>query len=254
MQKLSERLEDLELRHSEMIEAMTNMGRIIQKIEEKIPDESLKEVKEVIGSQEVIDQLLVENSDKIKLIEKELIEIEIKVNSINEYQRKTCSVIKKPMGKICRHYDRGHCKYGDKCRFTHNSEICVKYLKGEKCIQMSCSSRHPKVCKYWKKNECKREVKCSYLHVTLGQNNRKVNDVEDSSENIIDEQFVDDRLNTSYREWIYRTFSGMCELRGCNLGQMGQGTVCDKCYIQYYDTEDKKMMFRCLKREQGQLL
>ena len=41
--------------------------------------------------------------------------------------------VKNKRTKKCRYFNRGYCKYCDKCRFIHPKNICSEYLKTSKC-------------------------------------------------------------------------------------------------------------------------
>ena len=68
--------------------------------------------------------------------------------------------------KRCRYYNRGFCKYRNKSRFTHPTNICKIYEETGKCGDKECGDRHPKQCKWLKSTEgYKRgEQECEYLH------------------------------------------------------------------------------------------
>ena len=68
--------------------------------------------------------------------------------------------------KKCRYFNRGYCKYKDKCRYMHPKNICTEYLQSMKCETRDCLGRHPKTCKWWSKQDgCTRGSECGYLHV-----------------------------------------------------------------------------------------
>ena len=71
-----------------------------------------------------------------------------------------------PDKRKCRHYNRGYCKYGNICKFSHPSSICDSYLKEGICLATTCPKRHPKNCRYWirKREGCMRQDSCQYLH------------------------------------------------------------------------------------------
>ena len=114
----------------------------MRKVEEKVSDESLEEVEEIIKSQRLIDQLVVENSDKIRLIEKEIKSIESRKNILEDNTDKKDSEINEGKRSICRHFNNGYCKYKDNCKFNHPCEKCDKYMRGEKCLRNKCFYRH----------------------------------------------------------------------------------------------------------------
>ena len=74
---------------------------------------------------------------------------------------------KEEVGKKCKYFNSGHCKYKSECKFSHPKEICKAYLEGRKCNQKTCLSRHPKACKWSQGRSGCRRQNCDYLHVTL---------------------------------------------------------------------------------------
>ena len=150
----------------------------------KKSDDDEREIKEILESQRVIDEILVANTDAIKRINKELLEVEGKikkqkleeVESIKSPIEIIGNVVKQGMKRKCRYNNRGHCRYRDRCKYYHSENICKTYLEYQKCDDKSCSDRHPKVCKYWLKSRagCLRKTSCDYIHVTLGQNEEQV--------------------------------------------------------------------------------
>ena len=68
----------------------------------------------------------------------------------------------------CRYYNRGHCKYRERCKYVHSKHICQGYLNSGKYDSKSCADRHPKVCKFWTKSKsgCIRKTSCDFLHET----------------------------------------------------------------------------------------
>ena len=83
----------------------------------------------------------------------------------------------------CRYFNKGHCKYRERCKFNHPKDICKTYLDCGKCVIENCRDRHPQLCKYWSKSKsgCKRNSSCDFLHVTLVQGDVNVKDVEENT-------------------------------------------------------------------------
>ena len=70
----------------------------------------------------------------------------------------------------CRYFNRGYCKYSDKCRFIHPRDICRGHLKTHNCQKTECKDRHPKKCKWEEtKSGCRRSDNCNYLHDTMAK-------------------------------------------------------------------------------------
>ena len=63
---------------------------------------------------------------------------------------------------ICQFNQSGYCKYREKCRKQHITEICSK----DKCKETSCNLRHPRPCKFYMNfGRCKFGTDCLYLHI-----------------------------------------------------------------------------------------
>ena len=63
----------------------------------------------------------------------------------------------------CDYYDRGYCKYGDKCDNEHPDKICLN----PNCFDEKCPSRHPNPCKYGPRCHYNRKNSCFYSHITI---------------------------------------------------------------------------------------
>ena len=64
--------------------------------------------------------------------------------------------------KVCKHHQRGYCKFQEECHHHHENELC----KFKSCAYKDCSKRHPKLCKYFRENDfCKYGKGCAYAHV-----------------------------------------------------------------------------------------
>ena len=63
---------------------------------------------------------------------------------------------------VCYYNKFGHCKFSDRCRSLHISELC----ENPSCEISSCKLRHPRICKYFRDyDRCKFSDYCSYKHV-----------------------------------------------------------------------------------------
>ena len=96
-------------------------------------------------------------SEKIKLIDKNLEEIDLKIDKsvkIVEQLKDKIERTKKEFddnifGKQCA-YDRSrYCREKDESMFFHAQEICKIYLRNQKCWKANCRQRHPKPCRYF---------------------------------------------------------------------------------------------------------
>ena len=124
------------------------------------------QVQEIIKSQEMIDRIIVANSDSIKRLDIEIAKLERKKEADEPLKDKKEADVKDET-KRCRYYNKGFCKYEKRCRYFHPQEICQNHLDTLNCNLKGCKKRHPKVCKWFQKDVgCKREENCDFLHVT----------------------------------------------------------------------------------------
>ena len=99
-------------------------------------------------------QLVHELTEVIKLLELKIIAIEKhqEPENIKSFKR-------------CRYFNRGYCKKGSDCLYSHPQETCQEYLESGSCASFrSCRKRHPKECRYWKRHHCFRGNECMFLH------------------------------------------------------------------------------------------
>ena len=65
----------------------------------------------------------------------------------------------------CRYHNKGYCKQGQGCSFSHPSDICNEYFCSGSCSKgQFCQKRHPRKCKHWLNGRCWRGAACAYLH------------------------------------------------------------------------------------------
>ena len=156
--------------------AFKDLTERVKALEEKAKSDDRKEIMEIIETQRIIDEILVANSDAIKKINSEMVYIQNNHTVEKEKELTTQNGVKKGRIKRCRYFNKGHCKYREKCKFYHPKTICKNYLESGKCESTDCSDRHPKLCRFWSKNKagCRRGSDCDFLHVTLAQHDGKV--------------------------------------------------------------------------------
>ena len=64
---------------------------------------------------------------------------------------------------VCSHFQKGFCKYREKCRYLHISEVC----SDNDCSTEACQFRHPTQCRYFTSHGvCKFARNCAYRHDT----------------------------------------------------------------------------------------
>ena len=74
---------------------------------------------------------------------------------------------------VCRYNKFGYCKFSEKCRMMHISEICTN----TSCEIQNCNLRHPKMCKFFREyNRCKFGEWCYFLHTENKNVEKKIID------------------------------------------------------------------------------
>ena len=183
---LEEQVKTLQKHMGAILVTMRDLKATVEALDKRTAVEENKEIKEILEAQKVIDEVIVENSDAIKRIDREMKQImDKKCDTTNhdsdKDEEEPKDKVKKIQRRKCRYFDRGFCKYNKKCRFSHPDVICKDYLKTHKCEKKGCPERHPKSCKWdQEKGGCNRGQECLYLHANknLDNNVENVNNFE----------------------------------------------------------------------------
>ena len=127
--------------------------------------------------------------------------------------------------KKCRYFNRGYCKFGEKCMYYHASEICQVYAEEGTCLKHRCIKRHPKKCRYWSKHPegCRFGERCKYLHVTVEK--YTVDDEDEDFTGNCDDCEVN--LGHDQENASLKTHRMASHLSSVGLG--GRITSCDQC-------------------------
>ena len=140
----------------------------------------------------------------------------------------------------CRYFNRGFCKYGDKCNYYHASVTCQEYIEKGICTKTLCSERHPKTCKHWARDPqgCRRHESCQYLH--KDSEKCKGNDVIDVSG---EHENSDDRTSD--------TIEGQIGQDHDDTNGTEESDVCDVCNWDFWNKNHQEShiqegMTRCL--------
>ena len=130
-------------------------------------DKRKEEINDLIKLQPITDVLVVENSDAIKILKKEMLNLKkISLNKKDNLENKK-NIDKNPINKLCRYFNRGFCKRGVGCNFLHPQSICQAFIDGQYCKWDSCTNRHPKTCyQYINNKSCVYNKKCVFYHPT----------------------------------------------------------------------------------------
>jgi TolA-binding protein len=184
----------------------------LKESDEKDEKDEKSEIEDILKNQKVVDKKLAENAKAIERLDSEISKLENpnqklealnqkvealnqKIEATNQKVEATNQKIEAPNQKAdetetkpkendkkCRYYNRGFCKYVEKCRYFHPSETCEKHLENFKCNEKGCMRRHPKLCK-WFNNEggCRRNY-YDFMHVThAGGDGHKTDHIETGS-------------------------------------------------------------------------
>ena len=192
---IEEEMKKLQKQFGGVVQLVKNLKISVEALDKKIDEKETKEtkeIKEILDAQTIIDEILVANSDAIKRIDKE-IESMVQNKAKADETRAKCSEEKHKKSELktnfeakgnaekangdgdnssvgktkkkCKFFNRGFCKYSNKCRFGHPLDVCKDYLRDYKCERKECCDRHPKRCKWDINGDCRRGSECLYLHI-----------------------------------------------------------------------------------------
>ena len=92
------------------------------------------------------------------------------------------------MSNVCKFNQSGYCKYGNRCRFLHNDQVCELNT----CEREGCEKRHPRQCTYYhRRGYCKFKDYCKYSHKE-DNNSVKMNQIEQKVRNLVDNNNIKD--------------------------------------------------------------
>ena len=159
---LEDRVKALERYMVTVAKAISDVKAGLKVLVEKGNNKKNEELKEILDSQKIIDEIIVSNTDAIKRFDKEIKLIESDKPKMVIVDRDTKEETMEDKAKFadikCRYFDEGFCKYRSKCRYFHPKDICEAHKKNENCIKKNCKDRHPEKCKFWQSsNGCKRQ-------------------------------------------------------------------------------------------------
>ena len=215
---VNEILEELLTNQDIILEAVKNLNERIEVIENKVDDDKLSDLKDIIETQAVIDEVVVKSSDDIALMQKVKNEnsrairmLESKIETLDkEIQKKLKELPQneekidkeeptknEEIKKICKFYNKGYCSYKKRCRYVHPKNVCEIFLRDGKCLKSCCFYRHPRTCKYYGRG-CRQSGWCDYLHVSHLKMNIEGNDAEnDDRETTMNVDCFDDDIDTN---------------------------------------------------------
>ena len=165
-----------------LLNTVKNLDERLLEVEKRLDDDKVKEIRNIIEGQALIDEIIVKNSDDIKLMLKvknqnqnELNRLESQINALDQEIKEKINdiesqfndenkVTEKPVDEIlCKYHNRGICKRRALCEYKHAQNICDALQSVGKCIRSNCRSRHPRTCRY-ERQGCYRGKFCAFLH------------------------------------------------------------------------------------------
>ena len=253
-----DQIEEVLENQNHILNAVKNLNERVLAIEQKIVDGKIEEIKDIIDSQTIIDELLVKNSNDIESMKKvkgdnddaiknlatkiEVLDEEIKkrTKELNQHndKEKVEQIVDRKI--VCKYYNRGYCRRKSWCWFLHPKDICRKYLKNGKCSDKDCPSRHPNICKYQKKG-CNRGYTCAYLHseVSMEVDNRDVITYEENLESnnhdaaaIVTDETMEDDYNAGYSE---SNIKKCAHCQSETIKNQCERYYCENCELKFKD-------------------
>ena len=161
---LEMQVKSLENAMGAIVKAFKDLKSHVKALEEKVEKDKDQEIRDIMNSQKMLEELISANSKDINIVNDEIKKIQSEKVEANLAKEK---VKMENLKKKCKYFNKGHCKFKTECKFLHPSENCGKYMEGDKCDQKACNARHPKVCKWLQGRSGCRRQNCDYLHVTL---------------------------------------------------------------------------------------
>ena len=155
--------------------------------EESLQDDSNSEIDNIYQEIEMIKEELEDEKLKVVMLEEAIIKknklIETLESKIKKEETGTMQETKK-----CRYWNRGFCREGKSCKFSHPNEDCKNFLETGKCKERECRQRHRRKCRYYTTEEgCFRKENCQYLHDIITEENN----YNSKESNIAQEKVVD---------------------------------------------------------------
>jgi hypothetical protein len=158
------------------MKTLKEMRANINELQEKRIKQHDDDIMEILASKKLIEKTFASHTKVIGTIEMEIQRMESErgrvdnVRTDTDKKEETQDELEKFKKTKCRYFDKGFCRYRNKCRYFHPQKTCEEYLRSSKCDHLNCEDRHPEACKYWKStNKCKRNENCDFLHATFAK-------------------------------------------------------------------------------------
>ena len=159
-----------------ILNAVKNLNERLEDLEGKANHGKKNDVKNILESQAMIDEIIVKNTDDIALMKKtkgeNMSAIKLLESKIDYFDNEIAKIVKEKLQskeqnttkKTCKYFNRGFCNNFKNCEFYHSETICELFQKNRICLKQNCQDRHPKPCRYWIRGDCQRGEKCAYYH------------------------------------------------------------------------------------------
>ena len=243
-----------------ILDAVKNLNERLLEVEERLDDEKMKDIKEIIEGQALIDEVIVKNADDIKLMtkvknqnENELKRLEFQINALDQEIKEKIrdiesrtndenKVNEKPIDAqeiLCKYHNRGICKRKAFCKYKHAQNICNTFLSVGKCLRSNCPSRHPKTCRYQRQG-CYRGEFCAFLHSP---------EIKDDHQNSIENRSDETKVDHEMMECInYLVTEDMIGVEGESESEILETSTPLKYYPDCEDCTDNSNCVKCIIR------
>ena len=128
---MEEEMKTLKRHVGGLVKNLLNLQSKVETMQKKLEDKFTKDVKTILEKQKILDKAIADNSAAITKIDNEILHSsKVKQNEIikDTTKDKTSDTAIVNKRKKCRYFDRGYCKYKDKCRYTYPKDICSEHL------------------------------------------------------------------------------------------------------------------------------
>ena len=105
-----------------IVKALKDLKASVKALEDKTPKSHDEDIKELVDSQKILQQIIEANSDAIKRIDAEIVNFKNDKSKADSSEIDDNKVEKK--SKKCKYFNGGHCKYKSECKFSHPKDTC----------------------------------------------------------------------------------------------------------------------------------
>ena len=119
---LEEQVKILQKQFGGVVKLVKDLKLTVEALGKKLDAKEIDEVKEILDTQKVINEVTVANSDAIQRIDREIKDLVMKKKVVevqnDALENTTIDVTENSVRKKCRYYNGGYCKRKGECRFV----------------------------------------------------------------------------------------------------------------------------------------